>query len=176
MRISSDGNVGIGTMNPEARLAVNGDVEVTGDIRLKGADCAEDFDVSGREIEPGTVVVIDEGGVLKQSEQAYDKRVAGVVSGAGDYRPGLVLDKQASSEERAGQAARKPVALMGKVYCKVDAQSLSVEVGDLLTTSPAPGCAMKATDFAEASEAIIGKALRPLTDGLGLIPVLVALQ
>jgi len=66
--------------------------------------------------------------------------------------------------------------LMGKVYCKVDAQSLSVEVGDLLTTSPAPGCAMKATDFAEASGAIIGKALRPLTDGLGLIPVLVALQ
>jgi hypothetical protein len=26
--------------------------------------------------------------------QAYDKKVAGVVSGAGDYRPAIVLDKQ----------------------------------------------------------------------------------
>jgi hypothetical protein len=36
--------------------------------------------------------------------------------------------------------------LVSKVYCKVDAQYASIEVGDLLTSSPTPGCAMKAED------------------------------
>ena len=55
---------------------------IQGDIRLLRADCAEDFDVTGAdEIEPGTVMVIDHGGGLKASAQAYDKRVAGVISG-----------------------------------------------------------------------------------------------
>jgi hypothetical protein len=60
LNITRGGNVGIGTVTPAARLSVNGDVEVTGDIRLLNADCAEDFDVAGaEEIEPGTVMVID---------------------------------------------------------------------------------------------------------------------
>jgi hypothetical protein len=51
-----------------------------------------------------------------------------------------------------------------------------IEVGDLLTTSPTPGHAMKATDPVRAFGAVIGKALRALGDGQGLIPILVALQ
>jgi hypothetical protein len=148
-----------------------GHVEVTGDIRLTNADCAEDFDVlEAEQVEPGTVMVIDEAGALQQSQRAYDKKVAGVVSGAGGYKPGIVLDRQQS------QQTRQPIALLGKVYCKVDAQYGAIEVGDLLTTSPTPGHAMKATDTVRAFGAVIGKALQGMAQGQGMIPVLVALQ
>ena len=69
-----------------------------------------------------------------------------------------------------------PIALMGKVNCKVDAQYAAIEVGDLLTTSPTPGHAMKATDPAKAFGTVIGKALKPLKEGTGLIPILISLQ
>ena len=115
-------------------------------------------------------MVIDQSGQMQQSQQAYDKRVAGVISGAGELRPGIILDKKEL------QKCRKPIALMGKVYCKVDAQYAPVEVGDLLTTSSTPGHAMKADDPLKAFGAVIGKALRPLAEGQGLIPILVALQ
>jgi hypothetical protein len=157
--------------SPRLVLGVSGDVEVTGDIRLMGADCAEDFDVSeASAAEPGIVMIIDQEGAVKPSEHPYDKRVAGVVSGAEGYKPGIIFDKQQS------EAERMPVALMGKVACKVDAQYSPIEVGDLLTTSPTPGHAMKAGEPAKAFGAVLGKALRPLKAGQDLIPVLVALQ
>ena len=65
---------------------------------------------------------------------------------------------------------------MGKVYCKVDAQYAPIEVGDLLTTSPTPGHAMKAADPLKGFGSVIGKALRPLNGGQGMIPILIALQ
>ena len=171
LNITRGGNVGIGTVTPAARLSVNGDVEVTGDIRLLNADCAEDFDVAGaEETQPGTVMIIDEGGALKRSHQAYDNRVAGVVSGAGDLKPGIILDKGESN------GGRLPIALMGKVACKVDARHSPIGVGDLLTTSSTPGYAMKAANPFKAFGAVLGKALCPLKEGQGLIPVLVALQ
>lgn len=142
-----------------------------GDIFLKNADCAEEFDIAGSvDVEPGTVMVLDQTGKLQQSGEAYDKKVAGVISGAGDYRPGIVLDKQAASHQRL------PLALMGKVFCKAEATHAPIAVGDLLTTSTLPGHAMKACDPLRAFGAVIGKALRPLTEGQGLIPILIALQ
>ncbi len=155
----------------EGDVMVTGNITAQGDLFLANADCAEDFDIAEPEpIEPGTVMVIDAGGALRRSHQAYDKRVAGVISGAGDYRPGIVLGKQQSREKRM------PIALMGKVYCKVDAQYAPIDVGDLLTTSPTSGHAMKVGESSQAFGAVIGKALRPLTAGQGLIPILIALQ
>jgi hypothetical protein len=137
---------------------------------LNNADCAEDFDIAELdEAEPGNVMVISEDGKLQKCSKAYDKRVAGVISGAGDYRPGLVFDKKRSQ-------SRRSISLMGKVYCKVEADSLPVEVGDMLTTSFVPGHAMKASDPLKAFGAVIGKALRPLKEGKNLIPILIALQ
>jgi hypothetical protein len=148
-----------------------GNVVVTGDISLTGADFAEEFSIAdGSSPQPGTVVVLDDAGDLRESTDAYDRRVTGVVSGAGTYRPGLVLDRQQDG------TARQVVALVGKVYCWVDADQGPVAVGDLLTTSATPGHAMRAVDPARAFGAVIGKALRPLACGRGLIPVLVALQ
>jgi hypothetical protein len=172
LRIDTNGNVGIGTSSPATRLHVAGDITVTGDVLLTGADCAEQFDVSEAVVpESGTVLVIDESGALRESCQAYDKKVAGVVSGAGDYRHGILLDRRSESSDR-----RVPVALVGKVFCKVDARFSPIDVGDLLTTSTTPGHAMKAMNPAEAFGSVIGKALRPLQTGKGLIPILIALQ
>ncbi|MGE5662005.1 MAG: hypothetical protein ACM3X1_07120 [Ignavibacteriales bacterium] len=142
-----------------------------GDIFFNNADCAEDFDISElADSEPGTVMVISQEGKLQQCSRAYDKKVVGVISGAGRYKPGVILDKKKSSSDR------KSISLIGKVYCKVDARSSPVEVGDLLTTSSIPGHAMKATDPKRAFGAVIGKALYHLKTGKGLIPILVALQ
>jgi len=152
-------------------LLVEGDIDVHGDIRLANADCAEDFDIAdGTAVEPGTVMVLNDAGELTPSGRAYDKRVAGVVSGAGAYKPGIVLDKRQTS------ALRQPIALLGKVFCKVDAQFSAIAVGDLLTTSPTPGHAMATNDPSKAFGAVVGKALRPLASGQGLIPILIALQ
>jgi hypothetical protein len=159
--------------NDVDRMVVDtsGNLRVTGDIILANADCAEDFDiVCIEEVEPGTVMVINSEGALKPSDRAYDKRVAGVISGAGNYKPGLILDKQESSNNRM------PIALMGKVYCKVDASYGAIEIGDLLTTSPTPGHAMKADDSIKAFGAVIGKALQVHKQGQGLVPILVCLQ
>jgi hypothetical protein len=157
--------------------SATGNVHVTGtitadkDIILAGADCAERFDVAGEDhLEAGTVVVIDREGTLRESSSAYDKRVAGVVAGAGDYRPAIVMGSRGS--DRDGTL----VALVGKTYCKADASCGSIDVGDLLTASSTPGHAMKASDPNRAFGAVIGKALRPLHAGTGLIPILVALQ
>ena len=171
---SQTGNAGWfdGPVYVNGNQTVTGTVTVNGDIVLaNAADCAEEFDVTeGAEIEPGTVMVLDQHGAVRSSSEAYDKKVAGVISGAGDYRPGMILDKKDASK------GRMPIALVGKVYCKVDAQYAPVEVGDLLTTSPTPGHAMKADDPFKAFGAVIGKALRPLPSGQAMIPVLIALQ
>jgi hypothetical protein len=163
---STGGNAG----NFDGKVQVNGDLTVTGDVYLSGGDCAEQFDFVGSKPEPGSLVVIDGTGALRESQNKYDRKVVGVVAGAGTYRPGIVLDKHTTG--RAGIV----VSLMGKVYCKVDASYGPVEVGDLLTSSPAPGYAMKASDSAQAFGAVVGKALRPLESGQDLIPILIALQ
>jgi hypothetical protein len=145
-------------------------VTADGDIRLLGADCAEFFEAEDASaLEAGTVLVIGEEGVLRPSQEEYDKRVVGVVSGAGGTRPAIVLNNDA---EEVGV----PVALTGKVHCKVDAEPSPVEVGDLLTTSSTPGHAMKAVDGARYFGSVLGKALAPLAEGRGLVPVLVTLQ
>lgn len=154
-----------------------GNVEVTGDIRLLNADCAEDFDIAQSEnVEAGTVMVLNEMGSLKSSYQEYDKKVAGIIAGANGYKPAIVLDREHSQSQNQENRTRLPIALMGKAYCKVDARHSSVEVGDLLTTSSTKGHAMKAEDPTKAIGAIIGKALGSLKDGLGMMPVLVTLQ
>jgi hypothetical protein len=164
-----DGNVTV-----TANVTVTGNIDVTGegsDIRLTNGDCAEDFDIGGAcKAEPGSVMIVTDDGSLSPCHREYDKRVAGVISGAGDYKPGIILDAHRTSRDR------QPVALMGKVFCKVDAQFGAIAVGDLLTTSPTPGHAMAVSEPARALGTVIGKALRALPSGQGLLPILVALQ
>jgi hypothetical protein len=143
----------------------------TGRASYSGGDCAEDFTVlDDRSVDPGTVLVIDDSGSLCPSEEPYDRRVAGIVSGAGGIGPGIVLGHEESKPDTM------PLALTGKVFCKVDTAEGAIRVGDLLTSSSTRGHAMAASDPTRAFGAVIGKALRPWNDGIGLIPVLVSLQ
>lgn len=153
-----------------------GNVHSTGTVNAKnccaeGADCAENFEVASSEtVDAGTVVIVGDDGRLVPCSEGYDQRAAGVISGAGEYKPGLLLDAAAP------YGASRPLALVGKVYCKAEAHSAPIEAGDLLTTSTVLGHAMKASDNTRASGAIVGKALGSLGDGIGLIPILVSLQ
>ena len=150
----------------------NGNIRCN-DVIIPGADFAEDFDIDfaiADTLEPGTVMVLGRNGRLHESTQAFDRKVAGVVSGAGKYKVGITLDKQPNSTNRM------PIALSGKVMCKVDASFGPIEVGDLITTSPRKGHAMKATDPYQSFGAVIGKALADFPQGDGLLPILVALQ
>jgi hypothetical protein len=143
----------------------------TGDIELLNADAAEDFDVvSGQSPQPGDVMVLDDEGLLQLSQRPYDRRVAGVVAGAGGYRPGIVLGRDPS------RRARVPIALVGRVVCKAQAADQPIAVGDLLTTSALPGYAMRATDHNRAFGAVLGKAMGRLEAGRGLVPVIVTLR
>ncbi len=170
--VTTLGNVGIGTTTPTERLEVDGNVLVSGDVALAGADCAEEFEVAweGAEPAPGSVMAIGDDGRLRPSVSAYDTRVAGIVSGAGSLRPGVILGRTSKGSSRV------PIALMGRVFCMVDAEDGEIGVGDLLTSSTTPGHAMRASDKARAVGAVIGKALAPVGSGRSLIPVLVALQ
>jgi hypothetical protein len=147
---------------------VRGNLNVTGDVRLVGFDVAEEFELDGiADAEPGTVMVFEDDRRVRPSSVAYDRRVAGVVSGAGPWRPGLVLHQPATAPTAA-------LALVGRAYCKVSASAGPIAFGDLLTTSDTPGHAMRAADPVRAFGSVIGKALAPLGDGYGLIPILVA--
>jgi hypothetical protein len=97
--------------------------------------------------------------------------VAGIISGAGGIQTGLTMGQTGSAA--SGQHL---VALTGRVYCWADVSNGPIRPGDLLTSSPTPGHAMKATDPVRAQGAIIGKAMSPLENGRGLVLVLVSLQ
>jgi hypothetical protein len=139
-----------------------------------GADLAEPFRISSQQIEipKGAVMVIDEKnpGQLKISDRPYDTRVAGVLSGANGINPGIQMQQQGLLE------GDRNVALSGRVYVLADAANGAIHPGDMLTTSATPGYAMKVTSHAKAEGAILGKAMTSLSDGKGMVLVLVTLQ
>ncbi|MGA3144926.1 MAG: hypothetical protein ABSF10_18145 [Verrucomicrobiota bacterium] len=157
------GNVWISNNCSVASLTIRG-----------GADLAEPFNItSGNgEVPQGAVVVIDEQnpGHLKLSDSPYDTRVAGVVSGANGVNPGIQMHQQGLIE------GGKNVALTGRVYVQADASNGAIRPGDMLTTSSTPGHAMKVSDHARAAGAILGKAMTGLSEGKGMVLVLVTLQ
>ncbi len=187
---SDDNNYGIIAVNkPAVHLwssgentradLVGGNIEATGRVKCHvleitgGADLAEPFPVSNDvELEPGSVVIIDEEnpGRVKLGDQPYDYRVAGVISGADNIQPGIIL----TAKDRLDEGQR--VALTGRVKVLVTAENGFIRPGDLLTTSSVPGHAMKATDPDRWPGAVIGKAMTPLTGSTGYVLALVNLQ
>src|SRR5262249_4683370 len=140
---------------PTGLVSVNS-LEIRG-----GSDFSENFDIcdtttngASTQLKPGMVVSINpaQPGKLLLSARAYDRRVAGIISGAGDIKPGVVMSQEGSVAD-----GRHPVALSGRAYVWADAARGAIKPGDLLTTSPRPGHAMKVTNPTRAQGAIIGK-------------------
>ena len=140
-----------------------------------GADLSEQFDVSSGAgpAKPGMLVSIDplNAGKLTVCHEAHDKKVAGIVSGAGGVKPGFLMRQKGTLADGG-----LPVALTGRVWAYCDALNGAIQPGDLLTTSSTFGHAMKVVDHAKAQGAIIGKAMTALESGRGLVLVLVSLQ
>lgn len=178
-QITLRNNAGQATIVLDAEFNAGGDGRITTEVLqiTGGSDLSEQFEIqasgAGRAPMAGYVVSIDAArpGELIVSSQAYDRTVAGVVSGAGDVQPGMLMGQRGT--EADGQY---PVALTGRVYVWVDASYGAVAPGDMLTTSNTAGHAMKVADHEQAQGAILGKAMTSLESGRGLVLVLVTLQ
>jgi hypothetical protein len=149
--VYASGESGFGFWTPDAIFAGGGLVDI-----------AEHIDTTG-EVEPGDVVVIDSAHDerVAKSTKPYDTAVAGIIS----TDPAMVIGKSDTET---------PLALAGRVLCKVSAENGPIRRGDLLTTSSTPGHAMKATEPKLGT--ILGKAMGELESGTGFITVLVTLQ
>ena len=172
VRIDASGNMGIGTTpNANYKLDVNGSLNVAGNIAAKYQDVAE-WVHSSQQLSAGTVVVLDhtKSNQVIASSQAYDTRVAGVIS----LQPGITL-----GENGVGKVL---VATTGRVKVRVDATAGPIQVGDLLVTSDKEGIAKKSEPLnlggvqIHRPGTLIGKALEPLDKGTGEILVLLSLQ
>jgi hypothetical protein len=110
-------------------------------------------------VQPGHVLALDETrpGLVRPAARELDRGVLGCAVTAGE-----------SLDLPAGHAA---LGVSGIVLCRADASFGAIGVGDLLTTSPNPGHAMVAGEYARG--AVLGKAVEGLGEGIGLIRVLV---
>lgn len=141
-------------------------------LEVTGADLAERFPAS-EELKPGMVVAIDtvNAGQLCLARGAYNRCVAGIISGANGLAAGTVMGNLPESKDGP------PLALSGRVWVYADATSAAINPGDLLTSAEEPGYAMKAVDLNRAQGATLGKAMTALKQGeKGLVLVLVNLH
>jgi hypothetical protein len=166
-----DGPTSLANVEISGNVSVAGDITVRGDVLLPDRDIAEQFEVENPSVcSPGTVMAIGDAGALVPCSRRYDKRVVGVISGAGSLRSAITLGASGDPVPRV------KIALVGTAYCYVDADLAPIEIGDLITTSDTVGHGMKAADHGSSFGAIIGKALASLSGGQGLVPILLALQ
>jgi hypothetical protein len=129
------------------------ELQITG-----GADFAESFDISYDNVEvlAGMAVSIntEQAGALTLADTEYDKKVIGIISGANDINPGMIMGQKGSIAN-----GEYPVAITGRVYAYATNINGEIEPGDLLTTSSKPGYLMKVTDKDKAFGSIVGKAM-----------------
>ncbi|HMA38223.1 MAG TPA: S-layer homology domain-containing protein [Chloroflexia bacterium] len=120
---------------------------------------------------------------------AMDRRAHAPAAAAGNEGPPAVALPAATISDEQGTLHALPAATSVPPggYCsvvtlgsykavKVDARFGAIHVGDLLTSSPHAGYAMKVTDKLAALGAVIGKALADLATGTGTISILVTLK
>jgi len=108
-------------------------------------------------------------GKLVVSDEAYDTKVAGVVSGGNGIKAGLIMTQTGTLAD-----GEYPIALTGRVWVKCSNENGAISVGDLLTTASTPGHAMKATGD-KRQGAILGKAMSTCTSK-NMVLTLISLQ
>ena len=168
------GHVGQNDDQSVFRVDSNGTVFANGGFQPSGADFAESMAVVGdrSKYAAGDLLVIEptSNRHLALAQQPYSSLVAGIYS----TKPGMLGSTRRVDETPAKDEV--PLAVVGIVPCKVSAENGAIQVGDLLVTSSTPGHAMRGTDRSRMLGAVVGKALEPLTQGTGVIQVLVTLQ
>jgi hypothetical protein len=91
--------------------------------------------------------------------------------------PGFLLN---SDPDRVDHTVRVPIALCGRVPCRVSDENGPIERGDLLTSSSTPGHAMRAEPILVDGQrvfkagTIVGKALIAHARGRGVIDIFVS--
>ena len=183
------------------RVDEDGNVFTKGAVRPRSTDIAEFFPVS-EPVTAGDLLVVDRNapGHYALGRAAQDAAVVGIVSEdpgvilGGDVSRILAADAELSRRLEEARAAddqateaglwlalqrrfretNAPVALAGSVLVKADAGYGAIEPGDLLTSSPTAGHAMRADD--PRAGTIVGKALEVLDSGTGMIRMLVMLR
>lgn len=165
------------SQNPDItvfRVDRSGTVYADGGFQPSGADFAESMAVVGdrSKYAAGDLLVIapSTNRHLALAREPYSSLVAGIYS----TKPGMLGSTRRVNETPANDEV--PLAVVGIVRCKVTAENGPIKVGDLLVTSSTPGHAMRGTDRSRMLGAVVGKALEPLTQGTGVIEVLVTLQ
>jgi hypothetical protein len=182
--IAIAGTVGTNGISPIPRTPGWGGGIHTWDVEAEGTmwsrngvqsgnrDLAENY-ASATMLEPGEVVCLDrDEDSIVLSDKPNDSLVLGVVSTA----PGVLLNENHDPENRN----LYPIALCGRVPCKVVAENGYIRRGDLVTSSSTPGHAMKAQPMIVDGQpvfrpgTIIGKALGSLESGAGVIEIFVS--
>jgi len=135
---------------PGPREGLNTGIAVPGTTELRGEPLP-----ATETVEAGQVLAFDpeNPGTVRAVAAMADPGVIGVAVGMAEDTP----------------MAR--VVLLGPVECRVDAAYGAIRAGDLLTSSPTEGHAMRAIDAPAGT--ILGKALEPLESGTGTIRILV---
>jgi hypothetical protein len=191
-----DGENGLG--DEVFRVDEDGNVFTKGAVSPASMDVAEFFPVL-ESVQAGHVLVASRKreGACELSREAADRAVLGVVAASPGVTLGRSIERIASADaeiaeqlelarrvgdleaedrlwadlERRFLASYAPVALTGTVDVLVDAGYGAIRVGDLLTSSPTPGHAMRAAEALPGT--ILGKAIGSLETGTGTVRMLV---
>jgi len=165
------GPVPTGNRQSEARSPAAVEVAVAGVANIGPAEPESDFPApaswngawmpTSRTVEPGDILALDteHTGFLHRAEHMADATVVGVA----------MAFKNGPKSDEGTTTSKALVALTGLVECKVDAGYGAIRAGDLLTSSPTPGHAMRALDPLPGT--VLGKALDSLDAGSASIRV-----
>jgi hypothetical protein len=136
-------------------------------------DVAENYESDGS-LEPADVVSLDATTHrIVRTDTPNDALLVGVISS----KPAVLLNVDHDRDTPDDKSI--PVALCGRVPCKVVDENGAIRKGDLLTSSSTPGHAMRASPIEIGGErfyrpgTIIGKAFEPLGSGRGVIEIIV---
>ncbi len=190
---NTDFIVVVHVLNTRARLTADGDFQLDGTVSSPAADLAEMYPIEGA-IEPGDVVAFaGNGSTLARAWRDNALPLAGVISS----EPAFLMGQSYTDEHDVGTPPpassdgslvgaqhgrieravlheievnhRAPLALAGRVPCKVSGENGPIRPGDLLTVSTIPGHAAKAIEAGP----VIGTALESFDGGSGKILVFV---
>ena len=176
--IDEDGDVGIGDINPTAKLHIDGNIKAvlnnmpedygmnwnvaTGEI---GYDLAEVMWV-GEDVSEGDVVSVSSSGrKLIKSNSSYEKSLIGIVSNTSNPKAYPILQLGDIDQMEGLHPGRKYkyICLAGQVEVKVNLENGEINPGDWITSSSIAGEGMKAIK----SGNVVGKALEGIYDAKG---------